>query len=78
MSSSVQLSWACQHRLHFEIYVDGRLRAHSGLMGMTDPPRLLVVEGLDSAKEIRLVTRAHDDQDRGGLVGGWGEPAFYK
>jgi len=44
-------------RLSFEIYVDGKLRTQSGLMKPTDPFRLLVVDGLAKASEMRLVVR---------------------
>jgi len=80
------LDWAYRLCLHFEIYVDGKLRDHSGLMAVTDPPRLLVVEGLAGCKEIRLVTRVHDDsrarpvpwpQRRAPLPAWWADPAFY-
>ncbi len=67
--------------LYFEVYVDGRLRAHSGGVGFTDPPRLLVVEGLAGAKEIRFLTRCHDERRNThgtSIWGTWAEPAFYK
>jgi hypothetical protein len=44
-------------RVNFEVHVDGRLRAQSGLMGPDDAPRLLLAEGLTGAKELKLVTR---------------------
>jgi len=44
-------------RLNYEIYVDGRLRAQSGLMGPKDDFRLLAVDGLAGARELRLVAR---------------------
>jgi hypothetical protein len=64
-------------RLHFEVYVDGELRAHSGLMRVTDPPRLLVAD-VTGAKQVRLVTRVHDDTVQRHLKGCWAEPAFYR
>jgi len=44
-------------RLNYEIYVDGQLRAQSGFMAPTDDYRLLAVDGLAGAKELRLVVR---------------------
>jgi hypothetical protein len=81
-----QLDWAYRLKLHFEIYVDGELRDHSGLMDVTDPPRLLVVDGLAGARQIKLVTRVHDDsrarpvpwpQYRRPLTACWAEPTLY-
>jgi hypothetical protein len=46
-------------RVCFEVHVDGRLVAHSGLMKSTDGARLLVVEDLGKAKELKLITRLH-------------------
>jgi len=66
--------------LHFEVYVDGRCAAHSGLMLPTDPPRLMVVDGLKNAREIRLVTRLHNDRLNEGelrVYGAWGDPTFH-
>jgi len=74
-------------RLHFELYVDGRLVDHSGLMDITDGPRLLVAEGLRSAKRIRLVTRFHNDgllpagltlDGQVGAPGVWGDPRLHR
>ncbi len=44
-------------RLNYEIHVDGELRAQSGFMGPADDFRLLAVEGLAGARELRLVAR---------------------
>jgi hypothetical protein len=69
-------------RLHFEVYVDGKFAGHSGLMDLEDGPRLIVVQGLDRAKELRLVTRVDFDQDNRENVmqvtGVWGNPTLYK
>ena len=51
------LPGAATDRLNFEIYVDGKLRTQSGLMAPTDPFRLMVVDGLAGAREMRLVVR---------------------
>jgi hypothetical protein len=40
----------------FEIWVDGALRACSGPVGIHSPPRLLFVDGLKGANELKLVT----------------------
>ena len=94
---SAEVGWASWSRigrearqvpkLHFEVYVDDQLVAHSGLMTLTDAPRLLVAEALGGAKQIRLITRYHNDglgleaQDQGGEIrveGVWGAPAFHR
>ena len=71
-------------RVCFEIHVDGKLVAHSGLMKSTDAPRLLVVEGLEKAKEMKLITRLHTMlYDDGSFLGeyaysNWARPTLYK
>jgi len=70
------LDWSYTIKLHFEIYVDGTLRAQSGLISATDGPRLLVATGLEGAKEIRLKVRDHGDRTLR-RVAFWGDPAFY-
>lgn len=77
LCSRVNLAWAYSYRLHFEIYVDGKLKAHSGLMKVTDEPRAVVVNGLQKAKTIRFVTRAHNDSYQKRLYGYWGDPMLY-
>ena len=66
---SAEVGWLSDFRLgsespmlHFEVYVDGKFAGHSGLMSPADPPRLIAVEGLQGADEIRLVTRLHSDR----------------
>ncbi len=44
-------------RINYELYVDGKVRAQSGFMGPKDEFRLLVVGGLEKAKELKLVAR---------------------
>jgi len=46
-----------QVRVNFEVYADGQLRAQSGLMAPADDARLLVADGLDGVRELKLVTR---------------------
>ncbi len=76
--------WQGDPRLHlsFEVYVDGRLRAQSGIMRPADREiRLLVVEALAGAREVKLVTRTHNLKRRGGRKwahGIWGNAGFYK
>jgi hypothetical protein len=65
-------------RLVFEVYVDGRCAAHSGLMDPADAPRLLVVDGLRDAKEIRLLARLDSDQADSDVRAVWGDPVFYQ
>ena len=67
-------------KMSFEVHVDGKVRAQSGLMAATDPARLLVVEGLAGAKEIKLVSRTHFNADEplGLAYCNWADPTFYK
>ena len=73
-------------RISFEIHVDGQIRAQSGLMKSGDEARLLVVNDLKGAKELRLVIRFDTPEAKnlpGGAEGGipateWIQPAFYK
>jgi hypothetical protein len=71
-------------RVCFETHVDGQIAAHSGLMKSTDGPRLLVVEQLEKARELKLVTRLHqmlytDDSYRGEFAySNWAEPTLYR
>jgi hypothetical protein len=64
--------------VNFEIYVDGKLRAQSGLMKLGDEPRLLVVDNLLNAKEVKLVTRRDDCVNDTYTVVTWGDPRFIK
>ena len=61
----------------FEILVDGKLRACSGILKATDEPRLLVVQDLAGAKELKLVTRMEVPFSAGRLLL-WAEPKFYR
>ena len=84
---SAEVGWLSDFRLggedpmlHFEVYVDGKFAGHSGLMSPADPPRLMVIEGLKGADEIRLVTRLHNDRLNKGEMrvhGVWGNPVFH-
>ena len=71
------LPGAATDRLNFEIYVDGKLRTQSGLMKPTDPFRLLVVDGLAAAREMRLVVRPLKLPSYP-LNVFWFDPAFHK
>ena len=64
-------------RLRFEIYLDGKLRTHSGWMGTKDDLRTLVVEGLQGAKELRLVTR-YNRWPPYPVTGAWWDIRFYR
>jgi hypothetical protein len=44
-------------RIYYEIHVDGELRAQSDVMGPKDDFRLIAVDGLCDARELRLVAR---------------------
>jgi len=63
-------------RIRFEIYVDGRLEAHSGWMGPDDDLRALLVSGLARAKELALVTR-HLRIPPAACSTGWWNGRFY-
>ena len=70
-------------KLHFEVYVDGQFAGHSGLMELSEGPRLIVVSELTSAKELRLVTRVDFDRDSKwgesfSITGVWGNTVLYK
>jgi hypothetical protein len=64
--------------MEFQVWVDGQLRATSALMGPTEDPRRLVVNGLSGAKEVRLVARIQDDGNSHNMIGFWAAPAFYQ
>jgi len=64
-------------RMNMEIFVDGKLRTQSGMMGTDDKARLLVVDGLENAKELKL--RARMNKFPGiGVHTVWGSPTLYK
>jgi hypothetical protein len=69
-------------RVSFEIYVDGKFRTGTNLMKFSDAPRLLVVDKLENAKTIKLVSRLNRERKTFGsgmrIWGIWGEPKFYK
>jgi hypothetical protein len=67
---------------YFEVYVDGKLRAQSGLM-TSDDTRHLVVKDLNGAKQLRLVTRFPTPEakylsEKGRAQANWIDAAFYK
>ncbi len=62
----------------FEVYVDGRLRAQSGLMRFGEKPRLLVADRLEGARRVKLVTRRDDLVDDWYCVATWADPRFLK
>jgi hypothetical protein len=64
--------------VNFEIRVDGVPVAQSGLMRAGDEPRLLVVQGLKNAKEVKLVTRHDRLANIPGLLCLWADAMFYK
>jgi hypothetical protein len=66
-----------QYRANFEIYVDGEVRAQSGLMLATDDPRYLTVENLKGVKGIKLVTRLDCDKDDPSFLCTWADAQFY-
>ena len=62
--------------VNFEIWVDGQLKAQSGLMKTTDEPRLLVAD-LTGAKEVKLLTRLDSDGDNAYYLVAWCNAEFY-
>ncbi len=64
-------------KINFEIHVDGKIQAQTGLMGPFDEPRLLVARNLENAKEIKLVTRLDSDGDNGTFVSAWADAMFW-
>jgi len=72
-------------RVVFEVWVDGRIRAQSGIMTARDAARLIVADGLTGARELKLVTR-FDTPDitnkwatwYNWLECSWHEPRLYK
>ena len=64
-------------RVNFEVWVDGKIREQSGLLAAYDKPRLLVVEHLENAKELKLVTRLDSDRDNPSFAATWADANFY-
>jgi hypothetical protein len=64
-------------RVNWEIHVDGKLRTQSGFMGPKDDFRLLVVDGLAKARQLRLVARPTRLPGYA-LHVFWFDPTFYK
>jgi hypothetical protein len=64
--------------VNFEIYVDGKVAAQSGLVRPGDEPRLLVVRGLDDASELKLVVRRDNCKNDQYCLATWADPRFYK
>ena len=64
-------------RVNFEIWVDGKIRTQSGMVGPKDEARLLVVDGLENAKTVTLHCRPF--KIPGDLVYvTWGEPKVWQ
>lgn len=61
----------------FEVYVDGRLRAHSGWIGRKSKLQTLVANGLAGARELKLVTRFRR-QNAQAVTVAWWDARFYK
>ena len=67
--------------VNFEVHVDGKLRAQSGLMTAADAARLLVVNDLAGAKELKLYVRWDRPEPKhlGSTVGIlWIEPKLHR
>jgi hypothetical protein len=78
LSKGIRSQWMANLKLHFEVYVDNKLAAHSGLMELHEAPKLLVVQGLDKAKTLKLITRVASGANVGNVAGVWGNPELYK
>ena len=76
-SARVGVAQGAQVACCFDILVDGKLVARSGLMQAADAPRLLVVDKLETAKELKLVT-VRDNLENDSIICYWGDPVFYK
>ncbi len=63
-------------RVVFEVYVDGVLRANSGIVAVGDKPRLLVATGLEKARELKLVARTQDLGNDECCLATWADPRF--
>lgn len=64
-----------------EIHVDGKIVATSGIMTASDQPRLLVVEGLENASELKLVSRYDAPEQKNVasvVIGYWEKPALHQ
>jgi hypothetical protein len=57
--------------------VDGRLRASTGIVTPKELPRLLVVDNLQGAKEIKFVSRREGGENDSEMTV-WGDPKFYR
>ena len=67
-----------QHRMvNFEIWVDGKLATQSGLMKTNSPARYLTVENIESARELKLVTRLDSNKDDNTFLSCWCDCNFY-
>ena len=64
-------------RINFEILVDGKIRAQTGMMGPKDAARLMVVRDLGNAKTLQLRVRPNRDIGEWAYVI-WGDPTLYK
>lgn len=78
LSTKVNLAWSHEVKFNYEIYVDGKAIAMSGLMGVKDTPRLLVAPIPAGARELKMVAREQNDIFRHKLHSAWGNPCFYK
>jgi hypothetical protein len=68
---------ASPEKFCFEIYVDNKLKAATGIIKADQLPKKLVVTGLEHAKEIRFVSRRDSGENsRHQMI--WGNPRFYK
>jgi len=63
--------------VNFEIHVDGKLAAQSGLMRPGEPPRRLVAD-LTGAKEMKLLVRRDTGANDPYCLATWADPRFYK
>ena len=64
-------------KVAFEVYVDGKIAAESGLLDATAEPRILVARIPAGAKMLKLVTRYDTPEAHPYLFALWEEPKVY-
>lgn len=62
----------------FEVYVDGKLKFQTNLMTTRDGAFPIVVQGLEGAKELKLLARLDSGRDSNKFMMVWADTNFYK
>lgn len=65
-------------RVVFEVYVDGKPHFQTKLVTVKDGPQLVVVSGLEGAKEMKLVSRLDSNGDSNSFLAVWADAQFYQ